>query len=293
MTTIKAEVIADTISGKGGPAESRLTTLQLRYPRFIHSEFMTHRAFSRNASSSRAVPVKKLIEDVLKNPAVPLFWGKNKAGMQAGGEHNQEVITGFGSDDYTFGSNEEAWLLARDDAVKWANNFADAGYHKQIANRLIEPFSHINVVVTATEWENFFHLRIHPDAEPHMNALALAIKAAIDLSTPVEDKLHLPYILQEEKVYAPFEDVIMVSSARCARVSYMTHDNKEPDWDQDLALSKKLRADPPHFSPFEHQAEHIHDGARWYANFYRWRSLRFCIEHGYYFFGRTHILPVD
>jgi hypothetical protein len=69
--SITAKVIADSIAD-GCP---RLITLQLRYPRFIHSEFMTHRAFSRNASSSRAIPVERLIQDVIDDPAMPVYWG--------------------------------------------------------------------------------------------------------------------------------------------------------------------------------------------------------------------------
>lgn len=140
--TISAIVIADTIS----PAGKRITTLQLRYPRMVHSEFMTHRVFSRNASSSRAIPVERLIEDVLRDTAMPIHWGKNQPGMQARKKHDAPVLL-----DGTFVSNENAWLAARDQAIEAARAFTKAGYHKQIVNRLLEPFAHINVVVTATE----------------------------------------------------------------------------------------------------------------------------------------------
>ena len=153
--TITAKIIADSIS----PAGARLTTLQLRYPRFIHAEFMTHRMFSRNASSSRAIPVERLIQDVLDDPAMPVFWGKNQPGMQAREDHHAlvggEGVSGYDHFDDSI-TREAAWLISRGIAIQHAREFAKAGYHKQIVNRLLEPFSHINVVVTATEWENFF-----------------------------------------------------------------------------------------------------------------------------------------
>ncbi len=138
--TISAKIILDSIYG-----ESRLTTMELKYPRFIHSEFMTHRVFSRNASSSRAIPVSKLIDQIIANPAMPIHWGKNQPGMQASEEHNAEVI--HEDPEYRHMSKEEAWLAARDEAVKFAMAFDKAGYHKQIVNRILEPFSHfLNVL---------------------------------------------------------------------------------------------------------------------------------------------------
>ena len=82
---MEVKVIADSISESG----KRITTFQLKYPRFIHSEVMTHRVFSRNASSSRAIPVKKMIEQVRNNPAMPIHWGANQSGMQAKNELNE------------------------------------------------------------------------------------------------------------------------------------------------------------------------------------------------------------
>ena len=49
-----AEVLIDSVN----PAGQRLTTFVLRFPRFVLSEFNTHRMFSRNASSSRAIPTR-------------------------------------------------------------------------------------------------------------------------------------------------------------------------------------------------------------------------------------------
>lgn len=248
--TITAKIVTDSVSTEG----IRLTTLQLRYPRFIHSEFMTHRVFSRNASSSRAIPVERLIQDVLDDPAMPIHWGKNQRGMWAGEECSAQVelYDPLPVDIYYKVSREDAWLEARDNAISIARAFSQAGYHKQIVNRLLEPFCHINVVCTATEWSNFFALRDHPGAQPEIQVLALAMKQAMAESTPQllrAGEWHLPYVKSSLKQFVP------ISVARCARVSYLTQDGKEPNIDQDLALYDRLvGSEPIHASPAEHQA---------------------------------------
>jgi hypothetical protein len=272
--TISAKIIADSIS----PQRIRLTTMQLRYPRFIHAEFMTHRVFSRNASSSRAIPVKRLIQDVIDDPAMPLHWGKNQPGMQAKEEHDGEVQlpvqvvrhsgTSFEAKPH---SAQDAWFWARHRAIQAADAFDRAGYHKQIVNRLLEPFSHINVLVTATEYDNFFALRDHPDAQPEIRMLAQAMQGAMDASKPEplwSGMWHLPYVSAEERsslsaaigLATMSVDEIQkthwaVSVARCARVSYLTQEGKTPTLEEDLALYDRLLASVPlHASPAEHQA---------------------------------------
>jgi hypothetical protein len=269
--TITAKIIADSIGAK----TTRLTTMQLRYPRFIHAELMTHRVFSRNASSSRAIPVSRLIEDVIQDTAMPIHWGKNQPGMQAREEHDAPVMVGefFPHEALVKADAKGAWLHARDKAIKMAEAFHAAGYHKQVVNRLLEPFSHINVVVTATNFDNFYWLRRHPDAQPEIKVLADAMYEAQQASDPEfldEGEWHLPYIteqdrdmsfpvlLQDNNVdYDPVtvEDLISVSVARCARVSYLTHDGKAPNFEDDFALYCKLVGSSPlHTSPAEHQA---------------------------------------
>lgn len=280
MTTISAKVIADSVSAPGG---QRITTMQLRYPRFIHAEFMTHRQFSRNASSSRAVPVERLIEDIQRDPAMPMFWGSNQKGMQAGEESNALVTVRVllhgnnqfvGLRDMAL-DKEEAWRDAMKHAITAAKGFSDAGYHKQIANRLLEPFSHINVVVTSTEWSNFFALRLHPDAEPHMQVLARAMKEAMDTSVPKTigpDGHHAPYA---DEVDARHK--VRASVARCARVSYLTHDGKEPKLEDDIALYDRLVGSVPlHASPAEHQAtpDPKHHNREFWGNFQGWIQHR-------------------
>lgn len=265
--TIEAKIIADSISPEG----KRITTMQLRYPRFIHAEFMTHRMFSRNASSSRAIPVKKMIEDLRRDPAMPIHWGSNKPGMQAGEQLDPDSV----------GTCQSIWLDARDDAIRKAEWLMKNGLHKQIANRILEPWAHINVVVTATDWANFFALRRHEDAQPEIKALADAMWDAMDQSEPrvlQPGQWHLPYVdadVDADRDTFNYErdqalagstpsipedrdvlDVLRkISVARCARVSYLTHDGRQTSIEEDLQLYDRLVGSQPlHASPAEHQA---------------------------------------
>lgn len=261
--TITAKVIAH--SRHVGSHD--LITMEMRYPRFIHAEFMTHRVFSRNASSSRAVPVARMIQDVLDDPAMPVAWGSNKPGMQAGEDVDPLVQE----------RAKREWLWTCRDAVQSAKRLAQDGLHKQIVNRILEPFAHISVVVTATEWDNFFALRCHPDADPTMRALADAMRDAIDGSVPHFAEWHLPYVSHAESddLDVSIDTLALISAARCARVSYLNHDGTAPDIDKDLALAKRL-LDSRHMSPFEHQA-HATPGHP-SRNFNGWTQHRAMIE---------------
>ncbi len=250
--TISATVICDSISKEG----KRLTTFLLRYPRFIHAEVMTHRVFSRNASSSRAIPVKKMIEDLKRDPAMPVYWGSNKPGMQAGEELSGDELQQV----------QHWWLSAMHQAIGHAQHMIDNGLHKQIANRILEPWAHINVVVTATDYENFFALRRHKDAQPEIKALADAMWDAREASLPnllLPGDWHLPFITTADRRdanHGPSQSpdtgaLIRISVARCARTSYLTHDGRETTWEEDLALYERLvGGEPLHASPAEHQA---------------------------------------
>ncbi len=273
--TITATIIADSISLEG----SRLTTMSLRYPRFIHAEFMTHRVFSRNASSSRAIPVERMIRDVMEDPATPVHWGANQKGMQASEECDNLV---FLNDEEK--KPEAAWRWARIQAIQAARAFSEAGYHKQVVNRLLEPFGHISVVVTATEWDNFFALRCHPDAEPNIQVLARAIRQEMDHSHPRTLRpghWHLPYLTADEAVSlwgtCTPRELALISAARCARVSYLNHDGSSPDVDKDLALAHTLEASG-HMSPFEHQAYASSDPRDGWGNFKGWAQFRKQLE---------------
>lgn len=261
---ITAKIIADSVwAGK------RLITLQLRFPRFIHPELLTHRVFSRSASSSRAVPIQKTIDQVMQEPAHPIHFGLNQAGMVAEKEADEAVQD----------CAMKLWLKARDEAVKVAAQLAQLGIHKQVVNRILEPFQLIDVVVTATDWDNFFKLRLASDAQPEMQELAKQMKKAIDESTPEQTFLHVPYVTSEERVQITQEygdkatQVLQrISAARCARVSYKNHDQSDPVIEKDLELADHLWK-AQHLSPFECTARIQMVNAR-YANFTGWQSYR-------------------
>lgn len=248
------KVVEHSHNGQG----HELATLQLMYPRFIHAEMMTHRVFSRNASSSRAIPVAKMLEQIRNDPAMPIHWGKNQPGMQAAEELTGESLA------ETKGEWGRAAMLAADSA----EYMMEQGAHKQVVNRILEPFQHIHVIVTATEWDNFFALRCHEDAQPEIHHLAVMMREAMAASVPKlvgEGDWHLPYVTTEERAELGHElsedwcgvtpRLIQMSAARCARVSYMTHDGQAPSMEKDLALFDRLvGGEPIHASPIEHQA---------------------------------------
>lgn len=260
---IKAEVIADSIHAVTG---TRITTFELVYPRFIHSEFMTHRIFNRNASSSRAIPTDRFIEQVRTNPVFPSYWGKNQKGMQAKEELSEDQMR-----DATF-----IWDNAASSAAVYAEQLRRGQVHKQIVNRILEPFTHIRVVVTSTSWVNFYGLRDHEDAQPEIRLLAQAMKTAHEKAVPTKlnpGKWHLPYITLRDWASANYyckyqritrdepshEEVtgllLKVSAARCARASYNNFEGKPSTIEEDLGLFSKLVEDQPiHASPTEHQA---------------------------------------
>lgn len=270
--TIYAKVIADSVSTAG----VRITTLELQYPRFILAELNTHRAFSRNSMSSRAIPVAKMVEQVRSNPATPVHWGKNQPGMQA-----NEQLTGAALE-----SAKGLWLSAAQQAADLAERMVDLGLHKQAANRILEPFQWMRTLITSTEWDNFFELRAHPDAQPEFHELALQMQAAMDGSKPVlrasgsdVDSWHLPYVLDSERyLYRP-SILLKLSTARCARVSYLTHEGDRPDINKDIALYDRLVGSRPiHASPAEHQARAMSVGATKCRNFRGWTQHRQLLE---------------
>lgn len=241
----EAKVIADSVNAM---TNKRIVTMQLQYPRFIHSEFMTHRVFSRNAMSSRAVPTAKLVEQVLNDAAAPIHWGKNEPGMSASKELEGNAL----------GAARFMWAEAADYAAKAAQVLDGLGAHKQIVNRILEPFQWMHTVVTSTEWENFFALRAHPDAQPEIQHLAYMMEEAMKRSEPTVrhiNQWHLPYVLQAERENLQTDILIKCSVARCARVSYLNHDGSAPDIQKDLKLYERLVGSVPrHASPAEHQA---------------------------------------
>jgi thymidylate synthase ThyX len=289
-----AKILADSIS-KGTPYADgvRLTTFEITYPRFVHSELMTHRVFSRNSASSRAIPVEKMLKRIEEDPVIPVWWGKNQSGMQAREElpsDKEGTSRNTLLPQMTKEWAQHEWLLARDESLDVAKTLylKGKGLHKQIANRVVEPWMWITVIVTATEWDNFFALRCHEDAQPEIRKIAEMMKEIYDESYnryESRDKVfsnpnHMTRLVEEGEWHLPLwnpesldrdliknewgevlvEDPngyllprkVYVSAGRCARVSYLTHDGKrDPQADLDLARSL---AESGHWSPWEHIA---------------------------------------
>lgn len=242
--TYAAKILADSMSPDG----VRLTTFEVTMPRIVLAEFNTHRMFSRNSASSRAIPIEKMLKIVQEHPYIPTHWGKNQKGMQA----NEEV----GNTEAAMAESE--WLKARDLAVQQASALLNrCGIHKQITNRLLEPFMWHTVICTATEYSNFFHLRCHPDAHPDIRKPAELMREAYEKETPKNlnyGEWHLPLwgFDQDLKEDLSQDDICKVSIARCARVSYLTHDGQR-DLKADIQLFDRLTGGG-HMSPLEHVA---------------------------------------
>lgn len=287
----EAKIIADSISEAG----ARITTMQIKFHRFVLAEFNTHRMFSRNFSSSRAIPTKKLLEQVRNEPAEPVWWGKNQAGMQA----NEEL------DSAAKARANVQWRWAAYQAANMAEQLAEIGAHKQIVNRIIEPFMWVEGIVTSTDWDNFFELRCHPDAQPEIQALAYAMREARGASNPrllKTGEWHLPYITEEEcqdfklltsgAMYPhggpiSFDIPAKISAARCCRVSYLKHDGTSPDTKEDLALFDKLAGGVPiHASPLEHQAQAFQYADNRSRNFKGWWQFREMWENPVYGYSK-------
>jgi len=242
------KVLADSIA-----SGVRLTTLQVTFPRFVLAEFNTHRVFSRNGASSRAIPVEKRMELVLGEPFVPAAFERNQKGMQGG-----DALTG--DDD---AEARAAWLELLDASKRCTERMLKTKTHKHWANRPLDLFAWYTCIVTATEWENFFALRNHAAASPEMQSCAQVMKSAMAQSTPRllgPGDWHLPLVDGDMGDFtwaksrdAGLLDLAKVSCARCARVSYLTHEGLR-DVKADLALHDRL-LESGHMSPFEHAAQ--------------------------------------
>ena len=253
----RAEILADSVTKRKDGVDVRLTTVLARFPRFILAELNTHRILSKSSASSRAIPVEKRIAAVREDPFIPESFGRNKKGMQAG-----EAL-----EDEEQAEARNLWLMASTNACYYAERLARLGVHKQHANRLLEPFAWHEAIITGTEWSNFFHLRISEHAQPEFRRLAEAIRDAMADSEPNRLRpgmWHLPLIANEDRLEVasnsdePFETpegwlkLVKLSVARCARVSYLTHEGKR-DPAKDIELHDRL-LENGHMSPFEHAA---------------------------------------
>lgn len=274
-----AKVIADSVSQWG----DRLTTMEVTLHRFVLAELNTHRDFSRNSASSRAIPYRKQVKRLEENPAVPAEWRYNQRGMQGGDEMSPNEAD----------AAELHWLKARDAAVKHADKLDAMGVHKSIVNRLLEPFMWHTVIISSTRWDNFFTQRASELAQPEIRVAAELMLDEYKNSVPRETprtNWHLPYITDEdvddvqdllidqdyeERMdwwYLVDDELKKISTARCARVSYLTHDGNR-DIQKDIDLYGFLTsANPPHWSPLEHVATPQKDNV--YGNFDGWLQLR-------------------
>lgn len=308
---ISATIVADSVSAVTG---TRITTMELVYHRFIHGEVMSHRSLSRNAMSSRAVPVERMIELVETTPAVPIHYGAKQTGMQAKFE-----VANYAD----FGQGEYQWHGAMGEAIKRAKTLDKQGYAKQLVNRLLEPYQMVKVLVTATEWDNFFHLRLHSDAQPEIQELARVMKDAMEGSepellymqewhTPYVDHLRdkhgdLQYILPAEgndyevagSIPLTEQEALKVSASCSAQISYRRNDQS---LEKAVAIYQKLvDSEPVHASAFEHAAMVMSEpiqsdkylwedgvthmdkqGNLWSGNFKHWVQYRQLIPNNVY-----------
>jgi len=256
---ITARIIADSIS----PLNVRLLTYVVTYPRFIHAEHLRHRMHSFNVSSSRAIPGSKFADLVRQAELEPVWWGKNQAGMQA-----REELTGVPME-----SAKRLWHEAREIMQRYHALLLNGGLHKQIANRILEAWMPVTVLVSATDWANFFYQRSHPDAQPEIQALsdAMLYQYVNHEPTRVErGEWHMPFGNNMEDSWDELTRR-KVAVARCARLSYLTFEG-QIDLLKDLELHDKL-VWSGHWSPFEHVAQCVDDG-QYHANFFGWVQYR-------------------
>ena len=244
-----AKILADSVSPDG----FRLTTFEVTFPRIVLAEFNTHRVFSRNSASSRAIPVEKMLRRIVDDPFIPVYWGKNQKGMQAEQElteQEQQIAASM-------------WRQGLRRAIETANELLGLGVHKQITNRFLEVGMWHTVIVTSTEWSNFWNLRDNPQAQPEIQRIARMMHELYDRSQPDPvnyGEWHLPLVPHDEAFdHAVLDDpsgtpdipvAARVSAGRCARVSHLTHDGKR-DPKADVSLGSRLDGDG-HMSPLEH-----------------------------------------
>jgi len=263
----EARILADSLS----PSGDRLTTYCVKYPRIVHAEHLRHRVFSFSCASTRAIPVSKTIEAVMNDPVMPVEWGLNQPGMQA-----SET-----ADEVTAQDASALWLRARNNAVRTAAQMNGLGLHKQLVGRLLEPWQWITVVVSGTDFQNFFELRssrYSPLAQPELRTLADMMLDLYEASTPVEceyGEWHMPF-LSEDDSELDVSSRKKVSAARCARVSYLTHDGVR-DVQKDIDLADRLIRDR-HMSPFEHVATPSRLLEQVPGNFTGWGQMRHAVE---------------
>jgi thymidylate synthase ThyX len=253
----KANILADSTHNG-----NRLITFEVEMPRYIWAEMLTHRALSRNAQSTRAIPVYKMIDNLRNDSEVHPLFMENCPGMSP-----KEFL----ADDKAYRASK-IWANARESAIASAEALCILGVHKQVAGRLLEPFSTIKAIISATDWDNFFRLRLSLMAQEEIRTIAGMMKSAIDKSTSRRVDVtywHLPLVTLSEREQQPIDTLKKLSVARCARVSYLNHNN-EYDIVADIALYNKL-VSSRHASPLEHIATPMPGR---HGNFNGWQQHR-------------------
>lgn len=259
----KIEVKLITYS-ESADTRKRLATFTLKIPKFIWGHIISHRTLSRNSASSRAIPAKRIRRDVLKNPFLPVYFGENKPGMQSG-----DALKGF-----RLWIAKKVWLWSRYVPVFFHYLGEKIGIHKEVVNRLIEPWLMVDIIITATEWSNFISLRTNEAAQPEIRYVAEQIDNLLKEQVPAKlqtGQWHFPFILEKEQTL-DLDIKKKISAARCARVSYSLFDGKTSNIESDLRLCKKLSSSG-HWSPFEHVAEALSREDR-IGNFIGWKQYR-------------------
>ena len=261
---ISAKIVLHSKSSVDG---KEIVTFEVPHHRWILAEINKHRIFSNNYQSSRAVPVKRVLEFIRKSPAMPVHWGKKQSGMQA--EEECHSLVDYPEKGYSL-TPHNAWCKLANYVADAAERFDKAGYHKQIVNRLTEPFQMTTGVITATELDNFYYLRRHPDAQPEIQELADCMWEVLQKSNPQvlrEGEWHLPYVDQssvgskkeyrtlEGRHLQDLEEAKRVSAASVAQVSFRKLDQSPEKVGK--VWNMLVNTEQPHAVCLEHQATPI------------------------------------
>lgn len=242
----------------------RISTMAVRIPRIVLAELNTHRAFARNSASSRAIPAKTMRERVLSDPYIPWRWPVNGKGMSPKAYRDNWPWVKF------------LWLTALFFASLLHRALSRVGVHKEVVNRLLEPWMWTEVLITATEWQNFLLQRAHPAAQDPIRAAAECVQGLLDQHVPTERRFHIPYVQDTGSGRVVVQ--MLASARRCRRVSYLKQGVEVSMLEDAREGLSGLKEDPPHLSPYEHIAA-ASDGRR-HANFDGWMSLRWSFERG-------------
>lgn len=246
-----AEVVKHSVTESG----KEIITFSLKYGLIVHAELLRHKLLNHSVKSNRAIPCKTIRREVLDDPYVPIHFGSNQPGMVAKLPHPYQRLV------------RSVWRAARYPAVGVNWLMDKLGVHKEVCNRLLNSWQWVRQTLTATEFDNFYNLRIHQDAQKDIYVLAKSMYEAKKESSPEvlrAGEWHVPYV-DTKRVYGIWEyydndgtqlsteDAMKCSAARCARSSYDNHDGGKSNLQTDSKLYNTLiESEPVHASPCEH-----------------------------------------